>query len=301
MQTIYEDAEKLLERNRVGALLRIFASTPDDVERQITSALGAAQRLLACRIGTRHICARIDFLVSSDTEFGDSDCGLTAARLRERVRTELPNTPISVFEIKKGDIYTMLLNYGIATQLEDRISYSFIISHWAQTYITSRNITALLSAVHNHARVAGLVLPEIADNVRQGRIANTFALWHNKSLMTVGGFDLRASKPMKQNELPTDFVAVAAEVDTANQAQNNLQYNRAGTEEIIPSLRLVKYFGKSIRIVEPEEFTPNPVEHFGTDWQKRHAAKLATRDLRQRYMASLVGIPIDSLTEALIE
>lgn len=179
-------AAKLLERNRVGVLLRIFAKTEADVEPQIDSALTALRKLQSLQTGERRTFARIDFLVSSDPNFDDTDCGLTADRLREAVREEFSDTSINVYEIKNGDIYAMLLNFGVANHLEDRIPYSLIISHWAHQHITETNVHALFAAIQNKARVAGLVIPEAAETIRQGRIANTFAMWHNKSLVTVG-------------------------------------------------------------------------------------------------------------------
>lgn len=85
MNEVEQDALKLLERNRVGALLRVFAFTPEAVEHQVASAMSAARRLLSLRTGNRPTLARVDFLVSSDPDFEDTDCGLTAGRLREEV------------------------------------------------------------------------------------------------------------------------------------------------------------------------------------------------------------------------
>src|SRR3989339_1809733 len=87
MNTTEQDALKLLERNRVGALLRVFAHTPQAVEPQVESAIRALRRLLSLRTGNRPSLARIDFLVSSDPDFADADCGLTAGRIVGRAHS----------------------------------------------------------------------------------------------------------------------------------------------------------------------------------------------------------------------
>lgn len=109
-----EIVAKLLSRNRIGALVRVFASTPEAVEYQIDSVLKTVERLLAVSVSEKSVFSRIDLLVSSDQDFLDSDCGLTAERLRTRVLNEYHGRPVHVLEISKGDIFCTLLNYGIA-------------------------------------------------------------------------------------------------------------------------------------------------------------------------------------------
>ena len=246
-----QDALKLLERNRVGALLRVFAFTPDAVEQQVDSAMRALRRLLALRTGNRPSLSRVDFLVSSDPDFEDTDCGLTAARLREEVLREFPDAPVNVSEIKKGDIYCMLLNYGVANQLEDRIPYSLILSHNASSYATQENVDALLAAMQRKARVAGVAINELSELVHKGRVMNTFAVWHNKSLLTVGGFDLRAAKPsllrLETHEKVTGYSATKAK----RHGSGDVEFHVAGCEEIIPLVRLTRFFGRSIAVVDP--------------------------------------------------
>lgn len=296
------DAQKLLERNRVGVLLRVFAKTEADVEPQVQSAITALKKLQSLTTGHKKTFARIDFLVSSDPNFEDTDCGLTAMKLREAVRELYSETPINVFEIKKGDIYAMLLNFGVANHLEDRIPYSLIVSHWAHQHITEANVYALFSAMQQKARVAGLVIPEAAETIRQGRIANTFAMWHNKSLVTVGGFDLRAGKPMKSQTKDTAMVSADSEVAEKLLGQKTVTYHAAGVEEIIPLLRFGKFFGPSIKVVEsPEQTDASLTKTFDTEWHKRHVAKLATKDARQRYMAELAGFSIEDIQTGLID
>ncbi len=290
-----EFAGKLLERNRVGALLRVFASTPDVVEHQVESAITALRRLLILRTNGKPTFSRIDFLVSNDHRYADSDCALTTSRLRAIVDAEFSDSPVHVLDIKYGDIFCMLLNYGIVNQLEDRIPYSCIISHSASAYITQENIDALLGAMQQKARVAGLALYGITELVEKGRIANTFSIWHNKSLMTVGGFDLRSSKPLKN-----DLHSVVSRTNNLNKVST---YHVAGCEEIIPLIRLTKNFGACIKVISPNEknvlwgtnATNDPTGYLN------HLAKLATKDVRQQHMARLEGVDVSFLKEGILD
>lgn len=295
----YELAGKLLERNRVGALLRVFASTPDVVDHQVESAAIALRKLLALENNGKPTFARIDFLVSNDQRYEDSDCDLTTTKLRALVDTEFPNAPVNVLNIKYGDIFCMLLNYGIVNQLEDRIPYSCIISHHAHAYITEENINALLGAMQQKARVAGLAFGEIKELVEKGRVANTFSVWHNKSLMTVGGFDMRSAKPMRSSSHPT--ITRKNEISQEHPTKE-ATYHIAGCEEIIPLVHLTKNFGQCIKVVTATETNLAWGAHATKDPEgyERHLAKLITKSARQEHMAGLAGVDISYIEEGII-
>ncbi len=298
-----ELAAKLLERNRVGALLRVYAYTPEAVWGQIGSVMEALRRLLVMRSGDRATFSRIDLLVSSDPDFEDTDCGLTGERLREMVRAEFPDAPVSVLEIKRGDIYCMLLNYGVANQLEDRIAYSMVLSHSASSYATQATIDGLLAAMYKRARVAGVAMDELAPLVRRGLIMNTFAMWHNKSLMTIGGFDLLAAKPALVHAHMKEKVTGWSEKKAARHGDGAVEYHVAGCEEVIPLVRLVRFFGKCLEVVEPSGE--------GMEWKEpdlktnprayhRHLAKLATKVERQKRMAATEGVDAEFIQKGLM-
>ncbi len=298
-----ELASKLLERNRVGALLRIFAPTPDVVEHQIELATTSLKKLLALKTGDKPTFSRIDFLVSNDHRFSDSDCDLTTTRLREVMDTQFPDAPVNVLNIRYGDIYCMLLNYGIVNQLEDRVPYTCIISNHASLYITQEHIDALLAAMYQKARVAGLAFGKHEKLVQTGRVMNTFSMWHNKSLITVGGFDLRAMKPLKSDMHKAQTVVGHSTHLEEHFGEGKAEYHVAGCEEIIPLIRMTRIFGQCIKIVSASDSTLS----WGSDREKdpvgyqRHHAKLATKDARQRYMAGLEGESIDFLKTGLME
>lgn len=298
-----ELAAKLLERNRVGALLRVFAFTEDALSFQITSTMDAVSRLLALRTNGRPTISRIDLLVSSDPDYEDTDCGLMAGRLREVIAHEFPDENVFVSEIKKGDIYCMLLNYGVATQLEDRIPFSFIISHRTSCYVTEENINALLAAMYTKARVAGLILPEMKEVIRKGRVLNTFAIWHNKSLVTVGGFDLRSAKPGLVHAHLKEKVTGISHEKAKRHGDGTVEYHVAGCEEIIPEVRLVRFFGPCIQVFSPSENTASECEiplDVDPKGYHRHLAKLATKEERQRRFAAMEGVDLEFIERGLM-
>lgn len=282
-------ATKLLERNRVGALLRVFALTPEEVDRQTASVLASAEKLLAIRIGGRTVFSRIDILVSGDQDYVDSDCGLSGEQLRNNVLSKFPDAPVHVLEIKKGDIYCVLLNYGIANQLEDRIAYSMVISHSAIAYITPENIFELLGMMYNKARVAGLAINELKDLILRGRVSNVFSIWHNKSLISVGGFDFRAAQ--KHKGAPIESVAEYGHVAELQPDREKPSYPVVGSEEIIPLIRLVNLFGPCIGIVcPPSDLSWNEADIDDSPVANaRRVAKNATKQQRQEKMAKSIG------------
>ncbi len=303
MNDFEQGAIKLLERNRVGALLRVYSYTPEAVDEQVSSAIEALKRLLVLRAGDRAVFSRIDFLVSSDQDFEDADCGLTAEALRNAVHTEFLDAPVTIFEIKKGDVNCMLLNYGVANQLEDRISYSMILSHSAASFATQETAHRLLAAMYNRARVCGVAMDTLAPFVRKGLIMNTFAMWHNKSLMTVGGFDLLAAKPRIVNANEKEKVTSFSDVKASRHGDGTVEYLAAGCEEIIPLTRLVDFFGPCISVVEPTGEDMSWKE-FDKDTNElaynRHLAKMATKQARIEYMAATQGRDISFIEKGLV-
>lgn len=297
-----EYAGKVLARNRVGALIRVFATSPETVAYNAESALQALDRLLAIQIENRPLFSRIDFLISNDIRFDDSDCGLTAEYLRERILSRYPDAPVSVLDVKNGDVYCMLLDYGIVNQLEDRVSYSLILSHGVSEYLTQEHIEALVAAMYCKARVAGLMIPEIGGLVEKGRVANTCALWHNKSLMTVGGFDLRAARPERIHLQSHKKVKGESQEKTEKYGTPDVEYVLAGCEEIIPLVRFLKFFGPSVAVVRPNQKHTWRVGDDGADtgMHLRHLAKLATKEIRQSHMAALEGVGVDILERGVI-
>lgn len=197
----------------------------------------------------------------------------------------------------------MLLNYGIATQLEDRIPYSLIISHRTSCYITEQNINALLGAMYSKARVAGIILPEMREVISKRRALNAFSIWHNKSLMTIGGFDLQAAKPgLVHAHLKAKIVGWSEEKNKRH-GDGKIEYHLAGCEEIIPQIRLIRVFGSCIKVFSPSE---REVNHCETPLEvdpkayHRHLAKLATKEARQRHFAEFEGVDLEYIEKGIM-
>ncbi len=262
----------LLDRNRVGLILRVFSPKPELVEQNVDQVIDTVNVALAIEVGGKRVFSRIDVLVSADSRHGDTDCGDTTAALREAIGDSTKRN-VHVAEVRHGDIFCGMLNYGVAHQMRDRIDYTMILSSGVKSYLTSENMEAMLSALEAGAKVTGLAISELAQSILDGRIANTFAIWHNESLATVGGFDLRAAKPLKDDRL----------VDYArgwSPERGEVFYNVAGVEEIIPLIRLVKTFGPCIAPVLPVTGARWVVSD-DPDVQKREQSKLGTKFERQ--------------------
>lgn len=256
---------KLLERKRLGLILRIFSPKSELVSDNVKKVVQVVEQALGLEI-----FSRVDVLVSADARYGDSDCGETAPALR----TALSGTKkVFVSEVRHGDIYCGLLNYGISLQTRDRIDYSMILSFGVADYLVQENVETMLEALEKGALVTGLALSELAPSIVEGRIANTFAIWDNVALMTVGGFDLRAAKQPKDDRL-------ALYVRGWSEERGEVFYNAAGVEEIIPLVRLVKTFGPCIAPVEPVTGGRWVVSD-DPDVQKREQSKLGTKFERQ--------------------
>lgn len=277
-------------RKKVGALLRVYASKPALVESRITMVMEAAERLRSVRYNTQPVIRNIDVLVWADERFkGESDCGETAAALKEHLRQHadpLMQTIVQVHEVKHADLYCGLLNYGVAMQSRRGIDYSMILSPDAFSYINRANVMALLLAADEGAFAAGLAINELADSVMEGRLANTFALWHNVSLMTVGGFDLAAAKRPPDDSLALSFTGWSEE-------KGAVVYRLEGVEEVIPLARLIEWFGQCIAPIMPqgEETQRYVVPDRLKDPQgyKRHLAKMGTKEKRQALFLERIG------------
>lgn len=273
----------ILHQKRFGLILRVFSPKAELVEKsvtQITETLDLADKLM---IDGRQVFSRIDIMVSADSHYGDTDCGLTREELIKNVFTvNRQINQIHISEISHGDIYCGMLNYGVANQMRDRIDFSMILSSGIKNYITSENISAMLEALEKGAKVTGLAITELAPSILDGRIANTCAIWHNVSLITVGGFDLRASKPLKDDRLANYIRGWSLE-------KGEVFYNAAGVEEIFPLIRLIKNFGPCIAPILPVTGARWEVSN-DPDVQKRELSKLGTKFERQMRWAVMEDV-----------
>ena len=277
----------------IGLILRVFSPRPDLIESNVASVKSAVDRAL-----TGAPFRRVDILISADSRFGDSDCGGTAFALRRTFGQARPGyRSVFVSEVTKGDIYCGLLNYGIATQVRHGVDYSVILSSGVQSYATPETFGAMGEAAGNGARVIGVVVDELSESIRAGRIANTFAMWHNVSLMAVGGFDLRAAKPRKDDRLARYLRGWSRE-QKEKDGNGEVFYNFAGVEEIIPLVRLIDTYGPCIAPIVPQGavkqwVTPDPVSN--PEGYARHLKKLGTKFERQAAFAAMERVDLSFL------
>lgn len=269
----------LLDRKRVGLILRTFSPKPELVPETVARVMKTVQIARDLEVSSRRVFARIDILVSADERYGDSDCGHTAQELRDRVSTQ---DRVFISEVKNGDIFCGILNYGVAHQLRERIDYSMILSSGVNEYLTEENVAPMLGALECGARVTGLAFEELAPSVLAGRIANTFAIWDTVALMTVGGFDLRAAKAPKDDRLARYVRGWSIE-------KGEVFYGASGVEEVIPIIRLIKTFGPCLAPITPRTQGAWTVSQ-DPEVQARHRKKLGTKFERQMMWALSEGV-----------
>ncbi len=245
----------------IGVIIRQFAQRP---ERQVESVDRVLQTIRVAEGISRNqpdwsLFPRV--IVPEDVRYRDHDCGGTAGLIHEVVRSERFSRVIS---LEKGDSFCGALNRGVWECVTDTFQYALIMSPKAREYLTAENVDLMREALSKPgALVAGLVLPELADSIREGRIANTFAMWYLPALVQVGGFDLMARQGFIGEDRPN-----------------------AGVEEIAPLIRLVETFGPCIVPVEPAgEAALSLRSDSGT-----HGTKIDTKLPRQQAHASALGV-----------
>lgn len=274
----------LLHSKKIGCVLRVFAKHPALVPLVVKQTLEIVQKLTVLQVDGLAFTRRVELLVPMDTAYADVDCGLTANALRAALQ-DCPWAAKTVFvsEVKHGDIYCRVLNYGMARLLRAGCDYGFVVSREATEYVDSLTVAKFVKAASNGARVTGLALHEL-NGVQAGRVANTMALWHIESLVQQGGFDLFAAQSANDN------------VSRVN------GYERAGTEEIIPLIRLVREFGRCIATVSPScaraHYTTPSVSSDPLGFA-RHERKMATKLVRQTQAARHLGVELDHLEHGL--
>lgn len=284
--------QQLLMTKRFGLIIRTFAVKPDFVEDQVKAVMETVQKALEMHTEEKPIFGRIDVLVSADQDRQDSDCGLSAAALRKSLYDLQNQERIFVSEVRHGDIFCGILNYGIAHQLRDRVDYSMILSTQVRSYFNSDTVLKMIEALANKALAVGVAIEELSDSIQKGRIANTFSLWDNVALMTVGGFDLRAAKPRKDEKLIHYLQGWSKE-------KGEVYYQFAGVEEIIPLIRLIRTFGSCIASIKPqgieakEWVAPDPAVN--PEGFARHLKKMGTKFERQAAFAALENADLSFL------
>jgi len=279
---------KLIEREPVGIIFRTFAQNESQVPERIAMVKTAIDKALALSIEGMNVFKFVDILIPVDKRYPSSDCGLTASLIREAYSSQ---KRVRVHELM-GDLFCSLLNDGILIQFESKVRYSMIVSPDAHEYLTEENVRRMFSCIEEKGSLAvGLAINELRESILDGFIANTIALWHNKSLMSVGGFNLISAET--ENDKRTHYL------EGSDQDGKIVFYPIKGVEEVIPLAYMVKKYGRCISAVEPLG-----VGHYEViadeDLQKRHYAKMATKRDRQDELLSLVGFHSSIIKNGLV-
>lgn len=276
---------QFMNERKVGLIVRGFANDPQDIPSRVKMMDELIVKALGTDVHDRPLIGRVDIMIWANlADFpNEADSGGLAPALRTHFKD---NRKVFIHEVHTGDFICSILNYGIAKQMRAGCDYSIIASAEANAYWASDVPTKMVDAACKGALGIGVAINELTQSVREGRIANTMAMWHNESLISVGGFDLRAQRP-KNDKLAHYMRGVDAE-------GNIRYYHLGGVEEMIPLARLVDLFGTCIACVESSDpalqyILPNedthPVEY------ARQMAKFGTKTERQ--IAQLVLINAD--------
>ena len=279
-----------------GAILRVYTKDPELVSARAEQAVEAAINLAKIAVDGKKFFKRIDILVAADPDFIDCDCGKTAKVVRARLHGRDDDEIIFTTEVKHGDLFCGLLNYGVAHQVRTaKIDYSCVVSPEAVSYATARVMKDILKAALDHAKVIDVAFGELSPSIHEGRLANTFCFWHNESLQTVGGFDLQASALEKDDRQ-------AVYLRGWKKDEGDVFYARSGVEEIIPLVKLIKEYGKCLAVVEADQGEwkiPDPkVDPVAYD---RHCKKMGTKLERQSAFAFAVGADLSYLKGGLMK
>lgn len=282
-----------LARKKLGAVLRVFEKKEERVPERVKMArktYDALRKITYNRNGESSIFNLINevvFVVWSDTRYSDCDCGKTAKAIEEEFKGE---KGVKVLEVKNGGIFCDCLNEGVFNLFERGCSHAMTFSTEAENYLNKETVDIMVDAICSGALVTAAAINEIYQSVLEGRISNTFAIWDIKALMLVGGFDSRCEKPIDENH--ADWKR-----GFDNKKNEFVWYLKAGVEEIIPLIKLMKKFDfPFIAPIIPFDnegkmyVTPND-----TDLQERNRKKFATKEPRQASHAEVSGVDLSFL------
>jgi hypothetical protein len=287
----------LYKSKRVGVVLRVYASSSEAMQKRVVMALETVEILHGLEVDGQKLIQEVDILVPRDERYTQFDSMQTADTLK-RVLARF-NGFAHITEVMHGDIFVALLNFGVAQQLRRRCDYSVMLSPDVRSYVNVPTMTKLLEAVQNGARVAGVALAELERLTLRGRIANTFCVWHNLSLISAGGFHLAGAERLDQRA--AHFVQGYDEITGEHKF-----YPRHGVEEIPTLVQMGRLFGRCIAAIHPiseggEEMcyeVPDPAQF--PEEHKKHTQKMATKKVRQDAHLAECGVAENFLDGCLI-
>ncbi len=191
--------------------------------------------------------------IPRDYRFEDCDCGKTYSSIADW----------RAVESLQGDNFCGVLNHAVSAASSQQCSHALIVSLEAYEYVTIKSVMAMIRALNGGALVAGMVIHELENSIRRGRVANTCAMWDLTYLTAVGSFGFQARGPMIGENRPN-----------------------AGCEEIYPLVHGCELIGgPCIALIDPPE---TAVWSPPTDMDA-HRRKMASKEARQNAHLEALG------------
>ncbi len=282
-----------------GAILRVYDKDVDNAGMRANYVAGVTEKLLQKNVEIIRPIEKVTIAVWTNdlyvNELGEGAAAskVIAKKLRERFNSM---EAVEIIEIPDGEIFCDALNISMESQHKRGITHSLIISPEVieQTFDTDV-YDEMVRAVNDGAYVTGptifgdlrrdRLLPRkehyvrpltLDESVIHGRIANTFALWDNEKLISVGGFPHESRKRAPHEE-------------QRNVRIGSIEYQLSGVEEIIALIRLAERYGPGIVPIMTDHWhLETDVYHTMSDEQReQHIKKMATKFVRQELMARL--------------
>ena len=273
--------KSFLGNNKFGLIVRTFSDS-EGVQKRVGLVKDLVEKALKIKAEGGNVFSRIDILVWADPGFKESDCGQTAEALKKVVLSK----NVFIHNVEQGDLFCSLLNQGVSIQTKKGIDYSTIISPEAIDYFNSETVGEMIKAVRKGSLATGVAINELTDSVIEGRLANTFAMWKNEALQTVGGFDFLAAKPRDDKS--------AFCLKSWSEDNGFTSYSLAGVEEVIPLARMIELYGPCIAPVCP---CGKGVKKYKVSegQQKRQETKMISKTERQEALLDKTGFKLSFL------
>lgn len=289
------ELEKILQRKKFGALLRVYAGKPEAVKTQCDRALRLARKTLALQTTSRPVFSNVLILIAADTRRVDHDCGESYDYLRSQLER---GERIAVLNCPQDDLFCGILNRGMQRLHCD---YGLVISGAAEDFLDLDFMEQAAKGFAGGAKVVGMAIKEMQSLVHNGAIANTCAVWDIEELMAAGGFDHAAEQPFGPNGHHNLYTAERLVMHAqASDGQSVRTYPVAGVEEVIPLVRLVRKYGRCILAITPSS---DAAWHEPTDPDEleRHRNKMANKTGRMEWMSRQAGAELSFLRAGVME
>ncbi len=259
-------------KRKIGVLIRTYAGEEGAVFDRVHRVIHAFEKLQEVQVDPAfkdQFYVRV--VIPTNGQFKEVDCGKMCDAVQGGFAEVSMGTSFHHHVVEsKGDMYCGIPNESLAEFLEAGCSHMLVISTRYADHITVENINMLMQSFQEGALVAGLAIEELLESIKQGLVANTFAVWSIKELIAVGGFDMKACDE------------AVGEVKAAK-----------GTEEVIPSIRLGRKHGKCIKVVTPHVSQQSAEPADGV----KHKRKMDTKSSRQEFLAQSIGSNVAEISQ----